>query len=98
MSTIEKKSAISSDYVVYLQEFDFYEPLMIQKCFHKRWVAKNQNYGLMLLRMRWVTSNRVWDLVELPNKGRLGLEDQERLIRKHWETQDKTHSQRIHSK
>ena len=69
-STRVRKSAIPKDYIVYLQELDYNigaenDP----KTFSQAMSSKESNswYIAMKEEMNSMTSNRVWDLVELPN-------------------------------
>ena len=69
-STRVRKSAIPNDYIVYLQELDYNigaenDP----KTFSQAMSSKESNswYSVMKEEMNSMISNRVWDLVKLPN-------------------------------
>ena len=66
----EKKSAISGDYVVYLQEFDFNVEVVNDLETFSQAVSSNESklwFNGMKDEMTSMASNEIWDLVELPN-------------------------------
>jgi len=69
-STRVRKSAIPSDYIVYLQESDYNIGVENDpKTFNQAMSCKESNlwYDAMKDEMNFMQSNKVWNLVELPN-------------------------------
>ena len=65
-----RKSTIPNDYIVYLQELDYNIGAKSDpETFSQAMSSKESNswYSSMKEKMNSMTSNRVWDLVELPN-------------------------------
>ena len=62
-----KRLTISSNFMVYLQESDYYVGSKddIQIYFHKTWVEKIPYFGMMLWRIESMAKNKVWNLIEL---------------------------------
>ena len=72
-STIITKSAIPSDYIVYLQESDYNigaknDPKILSQAMNSK--ESELWYNAMNEEMNSMNSNEVWDLVELPNGAR----------------------------
>ena len=69
-STIVRKSSIPNDYIVYLQELDYNigaenDPETFSQAMSSK--ESNSWYNAMKEEMNSMASNRVWDLVELPD-------------------------------
>ena len=69
-STRVRKSTIPNDYIVYLKELDYnIEAENDLETFSQAMSSKESNswYSAVKEEMNYMTSNRVWDLIELPN-------------------------------